>query len=120
MEFMGAFMMLGILVAFRRPIEDLLRRFVTSKNRHARIALVVLAGGGFVTLACWAEYHYLFLDEPLYFAAREGNAGEVKRLLSKGASPEATFKGPETAMQAAQAGGFTDIVEMLKKAGAKR
>ena len=120
MEFMGAFLLLGILAVFHRPIRNLLRRFITAKNRNSRIALLVIGGGGLVALCCWSEWHYLFLDEPLYIAARNGNAREVKELLARGADPEATFKGPQTAMQAAQEGGHADVVEILKKAGAKR
>ena len=120
MEVMGAVMLVLFLTAFQRPIRNLLRRFITAKNRNSRIALLVVAGGGFITLCCWSEYHYLFLDEPLYTAAQKGNAKEVKELLARGASPESSFESGETALQVAQKYGYADVVKILREAGAKR
>ncbi|GMH36936.1 hypothetical protein BSKO_04809 [Bryopsis sp. KO-2023] len=57
------------------------------------------------------------LDEDLYFAAFDGEADNVKRLLSKGADVSSTFKG-FTPLHGAAEKGHPEIVETLLEAGA--
>ena len=56
---------------------------------------------------------------PLMIAAYKGRTEVVKLLLEKGADVNAKEKSGGTALDAAKEGGHTDIVQLLKKAGAK-
>jgi hypothetical protein len=73
---------------------------------------------GIPLLAALSMSMYMFLDEPLVFAVREGNAREVKSLLERGASPNAFFEG-EPALEQAAAEGQEDIVRLLLAHGAR-
>ena len=58
-------------------------------------------------------------DAGLIEAARKGETAEVKALLANGADVNAPGQNGMTALFYAALGGHTDIVELLKKAGAK-
>jgi ankyrin repeat protein len=58
-------------------------------------------------------------NSPLYCAAKCGDLELVRLLLSVGADPNAAPGSYYTAMQVAKGGGFVEIVEVLKAAGAK-
>ena len=60
---------------------------------------------------------YMFLDEPLVFAVREGDIKQVRSLLSRGASADADFKGCP-ALEAAAESGNVQIVQLLLSHGA--
>lgn len=73
---------------------------------------------GLPLLAVFSMASYMFLDEPLVFAVREGKTAEVKALLARGANPNAEFEGSPALQQAAQYG-YTDIVRLLLAHGAR-
>ncbi len=56
--------------------------------------------------------------EELYSAAGEGDANEVKRLLSKGAEVNARTRNGETALHSAAISGQTAVAELLLVSGA--
>lgn len=74
------------------------------------LAFMILSGLG---------VYKIDMNESLYSAANSGNLQEVKRLLGRGASPDATWESGETAIEAARKNGRQDIVALLQKAGAK-
>ena len=62
----------------------------------------------------WADINSGLLD-----AARRGDSAIVKALLAKGADVTAKDKKGETALMHAKRGGHTEILDLLKRAGAK-
>jgi ankyrin repeat protein len=61
---------------------------------------------------------YMFLDEPLVFAARDGDLVKVTSLLAHGADPNASFEG-NPALEQAAAAGQPEIVRLLLSHGAR-
>lgn len=56
---------------------------------------------------------------PIMFAAEGGNPGIVKMLIAKGANINKKGRDGKTALKIAEEKDFSDIVDILKKAGAK-
>ena len=56
---------------------------------------------------------------PLLAALNQGYAGAAKLLINVGADVNARTKSGETALMLARQKGYTDVVEILQKAGAK-
>jgi hypothetical protein len=55
----------------------------------------------------------------LHYAAAAGRAENVKLLLARGAEPNVTDNKGETPLRQAELQGFTEVVAVLKAAGAK-
>ena len=52
-------------------------------------------------------------------AAGQGDADTVRRMLRAGADPNSSFGNGDTALTRAQKNGHRDVVETLRKSGAK-
>ena len=105
---------LGALVLLPVAIAAVVKRW------EGRWMIVSILGGLLLFLAfgAWFIRGEFFLGERLVFAARSGNAAEVRSLLSRGAFPNATFEG-ESAIQGALEGGYDEVVKILRAAGAR-
>lgn len=87
---------------------------IQKSTRNAVLCILVFLP----LLAAYTMGRYMFLDEPLCFAAREGNIAKVRSLLAKGASANAEFEGI-SAIESAAGGGHLEIVRLLVSRGAK-
>lgn len=63
-------------------------------------------------LAAVSMAFYMFVDEPLYCAASEGNTAKVQSLLRFHANPDVNFEGEPALVTAAQEG-HKDVVRLL-------
>jgi len=89
-----------------------------SPNRFRGLAAITVCGMPLLLFGGYLRKTY-FLDEPLAGAAWSGDVAKVRSLLSRGADPEAEFEG-RTALELATESGHTEIVAILRNAGAKK
>jgi hypothetical protein len=89
-----------------RPRNNLL--YGAAQHNHTIILRMLLMG------ASQGE-----MNAALYGAAESGNASLVREILRRGADANGTFGNEDTALNAAKRSGHTDVVELLKEAGAK-
>ena len=78
---------------------------------------VLVAG---ILLAVFSQSHYMFVQEPMVDAARDGDINTVNRLINSGAdvNGEADDEGTGTALIGASAEGHADVVRLLIRRGA--
>ena len=87
---------------------------------HSNRLIAVLAGGvAIIVLLAWHMYCTYALDEPLYIAAFSGDYGAVVDYLDRGADPNWRYDDGSTPLEATERNGYSDIVEVLKRAGAR-
>jgi hypothetical protein len=114
--FLFAFLALGLLIGGRLLVAAFVAR---SPWRWRGLGLWLC---GFMALAIFGRYLYqiYWLDEKLFIAASQGDAAQVKALLSAGASPNATWEDGTSALSVASQTGHKDVVSLSKHAGASR
>jgi len=119
MDFGG--FILFILCSCSFVVGALIVAFLFLKRSPWRALGLGLLASGALLLALFGRYLYQFywLDENLYIAAHSGDATKVRELLSKGASPNATWEDGTSALQAAKESGHREVVLLLQNAGAR-
>ncbi|MBS1724784.1 MAG: hypothetical protein JSS66_17720 [Armatimonadetes bacterium] len=81
------------------------------------LASYAVAWAGSLVVWTWTRQVH-FLNEPLWEAARAGNINEARRLLKEGADPNDSFEST-TALEEAEARKDKEMIELLKRAGAR-
>lgn len=107
------FVALVVLVA-----TMMIRRQTAGREMRRGLFLASLLTFVLFFLAC-GNFVRVNREEALVFAAWSGDAAVVRRELARGTNPESFFEGT-TALEAAQKGGYEEIVQLLKDAGARR
>ncbi len=111
------FLMRGFALAFIGTICWWLGRLILRRPRSRRLTTTML--GMLLALPMMGESLYVFLDEPMIDAAREGNVAQVRTLLFGGADVDAPHDdGVGTALIAASIENHPEIVKALIQHGA--
>jgi hypothetical protein len=97
-----------------------LAKATEAKSRKARLIgrLICIFGALLLVWLAFA-FHQIGVDEGLVQAVHRGGVEDVKRMLSLGASPDASFESGPPAIEIAKQNGHDAIVKILREAGAK-
>ena len=107
--FVAFIVLVATIVFWRQAVSRGQRRGLFLVSSFT-LALFLLASGNCVRV---------FREEALVIAAIEGDAEAVRRELARGTNPE-SFYNSTTALKGAQERGHTEVVRLLKEAGARR